>query len=322
MDTSPPAGYSAARHALAFAELPGRGTLLIRAADAVPFVDKFTTASLATLRPGSGTEAFFTDARGWVIALTRILRDDAGLMIDADAAVAAGLAAHLEHHHIREAVEIVDASAEWSAIALIGPAAEDWLATRGVLVPAGLHAHAGARLGPAAATIARADWCGPMMVVRTPARDAAPLAEWLVESGVPHAGPATVETVRIEERHPAPIDIGEKTLPQELDRPAASISFTKGCYLGQETVARIDALGHVNRRLTGVACVDGPPRIGAEVRQGDELVGTISSSCLAPRLGHGLGLALLRNAAPDAPLTIDGGAGRAIPLPLPSGTAS
>lgn len=320
-DPAVPPGYADLHEAAAWAELPGRTVVDVRGADAVPFVNRFATNALAALEPGAGAETFFTDAKGWVLALATALRTDAGLWIDADAGLATPLAGHLEHYHIRERLEIVAAAA--AVFLLAGPRAAAWLAAQAAEPGAERFAHARGSLGGRSAQIARGDWIGPdCFLIRVDEAERSGFADWLAATGLPRAAPAAIDAARIEWGRPGPADMPEKTLPQELHRDGRAISFTKGCYLGQETVARIDALGHVNRRLTGVACVDGPPRIGAEVRQGDELVGTISSSCLAPRLGHGLGLSLLRGAAPDAPLTIDGRAGRAIPLPLPPRTVS
>jgi folate-binding protein YgfZ len=124
-----------------------------------------------------------------------------------------------------------------------------------------------------------------------------------------------VEAIRIEERLPAPADIVDKTLPQELDRDGRAICFTKGCYLGQETVARIDALGHVNRRLALLA-IDAatPPLPGSSVTSAGEPVGTLTSSCLSPRVGTAAGLALVqRRGLESAGLEVAGAAARVVP---------
>ena len=153
--------------------------------------------------------------------------------------------------------------------------------------------------------------------MRIAARDWPRLAAHLRSTGVAEASREAVETVRIEEGRPEAVDISEKTLPQELGRDARAISFTKGCYLGQETVARIDALGHVNRRLVAIA-VDGPVAAGAGLRSGGETVGTITSACHSPRVGAGLGLAiaLAKRLGPDAVLEVDGRPARVVTVPM------
>jgi len=91
---------------------------------------------------------------------------------------------------------------------------------------------------------------------------------------------------------PHPVDIRDKTLPQELGRDRRAISFTKGCYLGQETVARLDALGHVNRRLA-VVVIAGPVAPDADVLCGSEAWGRVTSAAIAPHLGGTVALGLL-----------------------------
>jgi len=140
------------------------------------------------------------------------------------------------------------------------------------------------------------------------AADLPRLVAWLSASGLPRVEPAMLEELRILARYPEPHDIPPKTLPQELDRPAA-ISFTKGCYLGQETVARLDALGHVNRRLVVVAVDGAPPEPPAAVLGADETpVGTITSACPSTRLGCSIGLALVhvKALAPGATTSVAG----------------
>src|SRR5438046_8506879 len=90
-------------------------------------------------------------------------------------------------------------------------------------------------------------------------------------------------------------DITDKNLPQEIDRDRLAISFTKGCYLGQETVARIDALGHVNRLLRGIKFLTSAiPERGTELQSGGKVVGHVTSSCWSPGIGAPLALGFLR----------------------------
>ena len=87
----------------------------------------------------------------------------------------------------------------------------------------------------------------------------------------------------------------EKNLPQEVDRDARAISFVKGCYLGQETVARLDALGHVNRILRGFEIdAEAPPADGSKLVDGDKEVGWIGSAALSERTGRPVALGYLR----------------------------
>lgn len=327
-----PPGYDDLRRRVAWVPAPGRGRVSVRGRDALTFVDHFTTAAVTRLAEGEGCEGFFADARGQVIAWAAILRTADGVVIDAGAGLGPVLARHLEHHHIREAVEIVDESADWDTTFITGPESGGWFAAHGVAVPREPLGHAALSLGPVPARVVRCDPCGPEgYAVQVPAADMPRLVAWLAAQKLPAAAPEAFEAARIEEGTPAPADLPEKTLPQEVGRDDRAICFTKGCYLGQETVARIDAVGHVNRRLVALATAPpsaggdaaepatagGPvPAVGAEVRCGADVVGRIGSAAYSPLLGGGLALALVHDRGAAGPLTIAGMPARIVPLPV------
>lgn len=320
MNAFPPAPGSAPAP-VAWGIVPPRSTLLLEGADAVRFLDNFTTASLAPLAVGEGVEGFFADGRGQVLALATLLRTPGGMWIDAAPGLAGRLRDHLEHYHIREAVTFHDASAERAAFVLLGRDATAWLASRaGLTLPADAITHRSTRLGDIPVTLVATDWHGRGGCrVITAAADADRMVAWLVASGLPQLSSAAVEAARIEAGSPEPHDIPAKTLPQELGRDARAICFTKGCYLGQETVARLDALGHVNRRLVGVATgTTKAPAVNAEVTLDGMAVGTVTSACVSPTLGEGLGLAVVhvRALAGDAAPCLAGAAVRLVPLPV------
>lgn len=307
--------------AVSWAAIPARSALLVEGADAVRFVDNFTTASLAPLAVGSGTEGFFADGRGQVIALATLFRTPGGIWIDAAPGLAHRLHEHLEHYHIREAVSFQDASAERATFLLHGRDAAAWLTRQtGVTLPLNTLSHCAAMLGDIPTTLVATDWYGPGAAVAiTAAADADRMAAWLGTTGLPQWSLAEIDAARIDAGSPEPHDIPPKTLPQELGRDARAICFTKGCYLGQETVARLDALGHVNRRLVGVvAGTGGPPVLQAEITLDGAAVGTITSACLSPTLGTGLGLAIVhvRALATGAAPTVAGGPVQLVPLPV------
>ncbi len=315
----PPEGYDALRNAAAWADLGPRTVVFATGPDAVKFVDSFTTAAVSRLEPGAGTEGFFADAKGWVLALATIFRTDDGVWIDAAAALPTPLHGHLDRYHIRERLELVDASAAHAFLLVAGPATADVLAPLvGAALPARLLDHVAMQIAGIDVKAARVDWAGDVgFLLRVAAADRDRLAAALRAAGIPEASAEALEAVRIEEGRPAPADIVEKTLPQELGRDARAISFTKGCYLGQETVARIDALGHVNRRLVAVA-IAGPVEQGAIVTSGGETIGTVTSACLSPRIGGGLGLvlALTKKLAADAAVEVAGAPARLVSLPV------
>ncbi len=148
----------------------------------------------------------------------------------------------------------------------------------------------------------------------------AAIVDALLAAGAVRCGAAAMETPRIEAGWPIfGVDISDKNLPQEVDRNARAISFTKGCYLGQETVARIDALGHVNKTLCGVRFSGNEiPSPGVELRAGDAAVGTVTSATFSPRLSAPLALVYLRRGfnMPGTKLVAPSGEAEVIALPL------
>lgn len=117
-----------------------------------------------------------------------------------------------------------------------------------------------------------------------------------------------------------PQDIGEKTIPQELDRDAQAISFTKGCYLGQETIARLDARGQLQKKLCLLEIRSSVPQqgfqVGDQLMVGDKEVGQLCSIANYPASVLWRALALLRrgNFTPGTELQCNGQLARVLPL--------
>lgn len=289
------AGAAPAQTAAAWAPRPF-GLLVASGGDAVRFVDNFTTAAVSALACGGGSEAFFTDARGQVLALATILRTETGLLVVTPPGLAVTLRDHLEHYHIREAVELRDASADTTVFLVAGPQAAAAVARlSGSEPPGDTLAHRAVELGGVAARIVRVAGQGAAGYwILTDATATAAVTRLLADA-LPRADDAELESLRLEDRYPAAADIPSKTLPQELGRDARAISFTKGCYLGQETVARLDALGHVNRRLVLLA-IDAPepPAVPATVTLDGAEVGLLTSAARSPLTGGPVGLGLVQ----------------------------
>jgi len=293
-----------------------RTAVFVRGRDAARFVDGFTTAAVGSLAPGAGIESFFADAKGQVLALAAILRTDEGVWIDAFPG-GPPLAEHLERYHIREQLEIVDESAGRANIVLVGPGAAAALAALlGAPPPAPPWGHGRGAIAGAAVAVVAVPWAGGGgHLIQATVADRTAVTGALTAAGIPAAEPAALERLRIEHGWPAPADIPAKALPQELSQQARAISFTKGCYLGQETVARLDALGHVNRRLVGIAAAR-EFASGAIVRGGGADLGTVTSVCSSPRAGGWLGLAVVSVRGAGAQLEVEGDAARVVALPL------
>jgi folate-binding protein YgfZ len=163
--------------------------------------------------------------------------------------------------------------------------------------------------------IVRIDWFGPEAFLVQSAASARPaLRGWLTAEGLATARAGDVEALRIEGRYPAARDIPPKTLPQELGRTAQAISFTKGCYLGQEVMARIQSMGSLRRILRRVESTDGTPLVaGSELSVAGKVIGKVRSAA-GP-----LGLALVNLDQPVGVVcaAVSGGVVLGAPAALP-----
>ena len=143
----------------------------------------------------------------------------------------------------------------------------------------------------------------------------------LIAAGVPRAGLLALEVLRVEAGVPRQgHELDDSTIPQEAFLERDAVSFTKGCFLGQELVCRIDTRGHVNRLLRGVVIEgDREPVAGAEVRAGEKVVGRITTVVRSPRFGIAALALLRREVEPGAALTvtIDDGPVAAVARELP-----
>jgi folate-binding protein YgfZ len=148
------------------------------------------------------------------------------------------------------------------------------------------------------------------------------LAGSLRKAGVAEIESTVYEQVRIESGWPEfGRDISRQNLPQEIDRDSRAISFEKGCYLGQETVARIDAFGHVNQKLVGLKfSTPDVPAAGTELIRDGKTVGTVTSAVFSPRLSAALAMGYVRREHNilGTRFDFDAGTVEVVQLPLPT----
>ena len=155
-------------------------------------------------------------------------------------------------------------------------------------------------------------WLGvPLFRVRGEREVIDALASRLRSSGVSPAVDMAVDAVRVERGRPwFGVDFGDDYLPQETGLEHEAVSFTKGCYLGQETVARLHHLGHVNRQLRGIVVVgDASIETGATLSAAGKEVGVVTSVGYSPRRQSTVALAYVRrqHAEPGTRLELPSG---------------
>ncbi|MEX2185825.1 MAG: glycine cleavage T C-terminal barrel domain-containing protein [Pirellulales bacterium] len=292
------ADYACLAEGAAVAVLAVRTQISVRGADRSTFLHGMCTNDVKNLAAGQGREAFFTNVQGKTIGHAFLFAGDDAIALDATAGQAETLMPGLERYIIREDVQLVDRSGELGELLVAGPDAARLLATlTGGEVPRERLDQVAITIGGIPISLRRVDFVGgECFFVACDAGQAADVRAAIASGGAKPIGAEAVEAARIEQGTPLfGRDITPANLPQEVARDAAAISFNKGCYLGQETVARIDALGHVNRYLVGVRFDgDRPAEAGAKLTADDKIVGEVTSATFSPRLGAPLALAYVR----------------------------
>ena len=263
-----------------FVALPPRTVIDVTGNDRATFLHNLCTADVQVLQPGQGTEAFFTDVKGRVLAHGFVLCGDDSLTIDTVGEQAAILMSHLDRYIIREDVKLHDRSREFAYLIVCGESCAACVDLTFGAAPKETLGH----IGQSEAVIRSPMVNMTNFLVRLPATEIAKAQTHLEEAGAVKCGLQAFELLRIEACFPYyGLDITDRNLPQEVGRNKQAISFTKGCYLGQETVARLDALGHVNWELS-VLRGDSAAGLasGSELEADGEVVARVGSSVNTP----------------------------------------
>ena len=302
--------YTALREGALLVDLSQGSRGVFHGPKAASVLNGLVTNEVASLAPGEGVYAAALTPKGKVLADVRILRRDDDLLVDVSAAAAAGWWAMIRKYVNPRLSRFEDVSSSLGALGLFGPGAAMALgAAAGQGAPElAVHAHAPLLLAGVITTVARVSDAGvPGFVLYAPSEAMVVVAQGLVAAGAVPGGLDALEIARVEAGRPAwGVDMDETTLTQEvrLDELDA-VSYSKGCYTGQETVARLHFRGHVNRLLRGLLFPGGAPvpRGAALQRPDATAAGEVRSTVRSPRLGAiGLGL-VRREVEPGTTLT-------------------
>ncbi len=294
----PAVEYQATRQGVGVANVSDRTQIRLTGEDRSSFLHNLCTNDIRKLSAGSGCEAYLLNSQGRILGYVHVFAEEDSLVVDSDPGHSEALLAQLDRYLIREKVELSDASEGWGQLLLIGPKADECLAGLNVTTPAiAPLSNCKASIAGHTVRLRRTTLGSQTNLLVVVQRDAL-FEVWntLREAGAVPIGASTVETCRIEAGSPIyGLDINERSLPQEVARDQQAISFTKGCYIGQETVARIDARGHVNKFLVGVQ-FEGQELPAAETSLSDNSgeVGTVTSSSFSPTLNAPLALAYVK----------------------------
>src|SRR5262245_16917037 len=273
----PEAEYAALTRGTAVLDLGFRTLVQATGPDRVTFLQGMLTNDVAALAPGGGCLALLLTIQGRVIADVRVAAQSDALLLDVDVRARDAFVHALEQLLVADDVELSAPAEPIALVAVDGPGAAATLA-----------APAAAELGPCAQVEARVAGV-PVRVVRTsevrgagyvlhvPAGQVTVVWDALVTAGARPCGMEALEGRRVEVGVPRiGLDMGEKTLALEVPVEDA-ISITKGCYLGQEVVARGSARGHVNRRLEPLVLTGPEPEPGATLVHDGKDVGWLTT---------------------------------------------
>lgn len=286
----------------AVVDLSHRGVVTVSGPDRLSWLNTLSSQQMSTLAPGEGTELLLLDLQGRIEHDARVVDDGTTTWLIVEHDEAAPMARWLDSMKFLLRVDIADVSAQWAVLGSTRPV-EDWqalLAWRDPwpTVSAGGYSYA------------------PVPAEQHPGRNR-PWFEYLVPAADlvstvgdrPLAGVWAAEALRIAAWRPRRgAETDAKTLPHELDLLRTAVHLAKGCYKGQETVARVHNLGHPPRRLVFLQ-IDGSqhtlPAAGSSVSLGERVVGKVTSSALHYEMGP-IALALIkRNVDPEADLILD-----------------
>jgi len=317
------AEYFAARDHAALFDVSHHGKVELTGADAGRFLHNLCTNDILGLRPGTGCEAFLTTGQAKIVAHVLVYRQvpaDGGeaFWLDVGPGMAEKVIKHLDRYIISEQVELADRTVEFAQLHLAGPEAPGVLQRAGVEEAGRLQDLQQTEHGLGSASrcsIRRHDPLGvPGYDVVCRAADAVAVWQALTPAGARPAGAQAYQVLRVEAGTPLNgADIDETNLPQELGRTERAVSFTKGCYIGQETIARIRTYGHVNRSLVSLVITGGDavPHGSKLYRDGKE-VGLVTSSAMSPRSAATVALGYVRrgNQEPGTSLEVETGEAR------------
>src|SRR5689334_8249355 len=279
-----------------------RGKLALTGPDAKTFLHGQVTNDIEGLTPGHGCYAAFLTHKGKMLGDLRVFDLGGELLLDCERVALQELFNMIRRYKLGADVELHKRTLELALLSVIGPAAP-------ALAGPDEHDNARADLGGVSVIAVTTD-VGTDLFCAAADRDALHSA-----LEFPDGSEADAEVVRVERGRPRyGLDLDDSVIPQEAGLNERAVSFTKGCYVGQETVARLHYRGKPNRRLRGVRLSE-PAPTGAELVYGEKVVGRLGSVVVSPSLGP-IGLALVRREAEDG-ATVEVAGSRALIVDLP-----
>jgi folate-binding protein YgfZ len=302
-----------AERGVAVVDRSNREVLAVPGEDRLSWLHTITSQHLLALADGEHTEALVLDLRGHVEHHAVVSHVDGTVWLDTEPGAAQGLLAYLNSMVFWSKVAPREATAELAVLSLLGPGTNQVLAQAGQL---GGFVRTAGRAGDQTGATGRTDLVVPRDQLRQTWRQ-------LVEAGATPAGTWAYEALRVAGLRPRlGVDTDERTIPHEVGWIGPAVHLDKGCYRGQETVARVANLGRPPRRMV-LLHLESPekvPTTGDPVRTGERVVGRVGTVAIHHELGP-IALALLkRSIEPGTPLRAGDAAAAIDPASLPPDT--
>jgi folate-binding protein YgfZ len=289
-----------------------RGKLALTGPDAKTFLQGQVTNDIERLEPGRGCYAAFLTHKGKMLGDMRVLDVGNELLLDTERVALQGLFNMIRKYKLGSDLELHKRTLELGLLSLVGPDARR-VAAAGSLGHAE-HDNARGRIGDTDVILVTTD---TGVDVFCPAGDTAAVRAALEAAGAVPVGEDVAEVLRVERGRPRyGIELDEAVIPQEAGLNERAVSFTKGCYVGQETVARLFYRGKPNRHLRGLR-LSGAAATGAVLRLGEKEVGRLATVVVSPVHGP-IALAIVRREAePGTTLAVGDGDVTAAVVELP-----
>ncbi len=256
-------------------DLSDRAKLRVTGPDRIRFLNGQLTNDVTKLQPGFSVHACALSAKGKLCGDLFVIPLNDAVILDYERALRDSIPARLEKYLIADEVELEDVTEQFALFHVCNTVLPDAILPEATITASNRFAVDGKDL----LVPVTLKSVVPKLLKETPLTDAE-LEQFRVEQGIPRWG----------------AELSEEVIPNEAGLDERAISYTKGCYLGQEIISRIKSVGHVNRHLRGILLIDGP-----DLQPGDHLVrddgkpiGTVTSACRSVHLDAWIGLAYLR----------------------------
>jgi folate-binding protein YgfZ len=300
--------------------LPSRGVITVRGEDRQRWLDGMLTCDVKRLAPGDGAHGLLLTPQGRIAGELHVLHCGDALWLETETSAIAGTIARLAKYVIADDVALADATAQWARLALEGEGADATFAACGGAAPERAHGVTTSSLAGADVVTARYGFTrGDALQLFVPRGSEDRVSEALAAAGAEPASADELELRRIEAGTPwLGKELDESVLPAEARLDGVAVALDKGCYTGQEVVARMRSRGRLSHLLVGLRFAGGAlPALRSALASERGEVGGVTSAVRSPRFGAiGLGYVQAALAQPGTKLRAGDVAAEVAALPF------